>query len=99
MIKKLFSLTAALLLCIIPVSAIVDGRSMTQTLKDLHAELQVPYVQMEHAQQQFNEDYMKERQHLLEVITESNQLSILLYTQEQGMTFDISKPDIPNGWL
>ena len=90
MIKKLFSLTAALLLCIIPVSAIVDGRSMTQTLKDLHAELQVPYVQMEHAHQQFNEDYMKERQHLLEVITESNQLSILLYTQEQGMTFDMS---------
>ena len=42
------------------------------------------------AQQRFNEDFERQHQRMIDVITESNELSILLYTQEQEMTFDLA---------
>ena len=38
----------------------------------------------------FNEDFERQHQRMIDVITESNELSILLYTQEQEMTFDLA---------
>ena len=37
-----------------------------------------------------NEDFERQHQRMIDVITESNELSILLYTQEQEMTFDLA---------
>lgn len=88
--KKLLTLIITLCVCAIPVWAIVSGRSLTRTLQELCTELQTTYQQRTEAQQRFNDDYERQHQRMIDVITESNELAILLYTQEQEMTFDLA---------
>lgn len=88
--KKLLTLILTLCVCSIPLWAIVSGRSLTNTLKELCTELQAAYQQRTEAQQRFNDDYERQHQRMIDVVTESNELSILLYTQEQEMTFDLA---------
>lgn len=88
--KKLLTLILTLCICSIPLWAVVSGRSLTNTLKDLCSELQTAYQQRSDAQQRFNDDYERQHQRMIDVVTESNELSILLYTQEQEMTFDLA---------
>ena len=90
MIKKLLTIILTLCVCAIPLWAVVSGRSLTNTLKDLCQELQETYQQRTVAQQRFNEDFERQHKRMIDVITESNELSILLYTQEQEMTFDLA---------
>ena len=88
--KKLLILALVLCVCSIPLMAIVSGRSLTSTLRELCAELQTAYLQRTEAQQRFNDDYNRQHQRMIDVITKSNELSILLYTQEQNMTFNLA---------
>ena len=88
--KHLLTITLALVLCALPLMAVVSGRSLTNTLKDLCTELQTAYQQRSDAQQRFNDDFERQHQRMIDVVTESNELSILLYTQEQEMTFDLA---------
>ena len=88
--KKLLTLTLILCVCAIPLWAIVSGRSLTNTLKELCTELHTEYQQRAEAQQRFNNDYERQHQQMIDVVTESNQLSILLYTQEEDMTFNLA---------
>ena len=77
-------------MCSLPLMAVVSGRSLTNTLKDLCTELQATFMQRSDAQKRFNEDFDRQHKRMINVITESNELSILLYTQEQEMTFDLA---------
>ena len=88
--KYLLTIVLALCVCALPLMAVVSGKSLTNTLKDLCTELQAAYQQRSDAQQRFNEDFERQHQRMIDVITESNALSILLYTQEQEMTFDLA---------
>ena len=88
--KKLLTLVLALCVCAVPLWAIVSGRSLTSTLYDLRAELQTAYEQRTESQQCFDDEYQWQHQRMIDVIKESNELSILLYTQEQEMTFDLA---------
>ena len=88
--KFLLTIILALFVCALPLMAVVSGRSLTNTLKDLCTELQAAYRQRSDAQQRFNEDFERQHKKMIDVITESNELSILLYTQEQEMTFDLA---------
>jgi small-conductance mechanosensitive channel len=88
--KKLLTLGIALCVCTLPLWAIVSGRSLTNTLKELCTELQTACIDCTDAQQGFKEDYERQHQKMIDVITKSNKLSILLYTQEQEMTFDLA---------
>ena len=88
--KKLLILALVLGVFSIPLMAIVSGRSLTSTLRELCAELQTAYLQRTEAQQRFNDDYNRQHQRMIDVITKSNELSILLYTQEQNMTFNLA---------
>ena len=88
--KFLLTIILALFVCALPLMAVVSGRSLTNTLKDLCTELQTAYRQRSDAQLRFNEDFERQHKKMIDVITESNELSILLYTQEQEMTFDLA---------
>lgn len=88
--KKLLTLVLALFVGTVPLYSIVSGRSLTNTLKDLHTELLTDYNQRMDAQQYFSDDYDNQHKKMIDVITESNNLSLLLYTQEQEMTFDMT---------
>jgi len=70
--------------------AIVKGQSLNHTLKDLCIELQIGHQQRQSMQKGFDVDFERQHQRLLDVTTETNELSVLLYTQEQEMTFDLA---------
>ena len=88
--KRFLTFAIALFMLSIPLFAIVSGQSLTNILKDLWAEMQLGYEQRAEAQQRFVEDYEDQHQKLMDIITKSNERSILLYTQEQNMTFDLA---------
>ena len=88
--KKLLALFLTLSVCAVPLWAIVSGRSLTSTLKELCTNLRTDYQQRAEAQQRFNDDYQRQHQRMIDVVTETNQLSILLYTQEEEMTFGLA---------
>ena len=88
--KKSLLLGLALVAFVLPTHAIVNGRSLTKTLKDLSEELQTEYQQRSESQLRFNDEYERQHQRMIEVVKESNELNILLYTQELDMTFDVA---------
>ena len=88
--KRLLTLGIALCVCTLPLWAIISGRSLTVTLQDLSTELKTTCLESSDAQQRFKEDYERQHQKMIDVSTKSNKLSILLYTQEQEMTFDLA---------
>ena len=88
--KKLSTLIFALLVFSIPLLSIVNGQPLTDVLRDLRSELKMVCDQSAESQQLFDKDYEMQHQKMMDVITASNELSILLYTQEQEMTFDLA---------
>ena len=88
--KYLLTIVLALSVCTLPLMAVVSGKSLPHTLKDLCAELQAAYQQRSGAQQSFDDDYQRQHKRMIDVITQSDKLSILLYTQEQEMTLDLA---------
>lgn len=87
---RFLTFVIALLLFSFPLFAVVSGQSLTNILKDLWTEMKLGYQQRTETQQQFIEDYELQHQKMMDIITKSNELSILLYTQEQNMTFDLA---------
>lgn len=88
--NRFLAVVFALMVLSFPLYAVVSGQSLTNILKDLWTEMQLGYQQRAEAQQRFVEDYEGQHQKLMDIITKSNERSILLYTQEQNMTFDLA---------
>ena len=88
--KKALSIFITLLACTLSAFAAKSERTLTNVLQELRAELLDSYLQRTEAQLLFHEDYNKQHQRMIDVITETNELSLLLYTQEQGRTFDMA---------
>ncbi len=88
--KKLLTFTLALCTLSLPLMAVVNGRTLTKTLRDLSTELLEACQNRDESQKRFEADYERQHQRLIDVIKESNEFSILLYTQEQGRTFDLA---------
>ena len=87
---RILTIALALIAISIPVHALVNGRSLTTTLKELYTELREVCLTQSEAQQRFNDDNERQHQCLVDAIKKSDKLSILLYTQEQDMTFDLA---------
>ena len=68
----------------------VNERSLTNTLKELNLELKTQYDQRPETQQFFNKEYKRQHQRMIDVITQTNEFSILLYSQEQSRMFDMA---------
>ena len=88
--KKLLTIVFGVLVFAIPLLSVVNGQPLSDVLKDLSSELRMVYAQRTEEQKQFDKNYEREHKRMVEVITASNELSILLYTQEQNMTFDLA---------
>ena len=78
--------------CVVALQCFAEpsGRSLTSTLQELRLELHNSCVQRAETQQMFSEDYERQHQRMIDVIRQTNELSLLLYTQEQRRTFDMS---------
>jgi small-conductance mechanosensitive channel len=88
--KRLSTIVFAILVFAIPVLSVVNGQPLTDVLRDLKTELSIDYERSTIEQEQFNTDYERQHQRMVDVITSANELSILLYTQDQNMTFDLA---------
>ena len=88
--KKLLTIVSTLFVYAIPVFCIVYGQSLTAVLRDLRSELKMTVEQSVAEQTLFEKDYDRQHQRMINVITATNELSLLLYTQEQQMTFDLA---------
>ena len=88
--KKYLVLFVALFAFSIPLFSIVSGHTLTNILKDLYSELKTFYLERADKQRSFSEDYERQHQRMIDVIANSNELSLLLYTQDQDMTFDLT---------
>ena len=88
--KRLSTIVFAILVFAIPVLSVVNGQPLTDVLRDLKTELSIGYERSTIEQEQFNTDYERQHQRMVDVITSANELSILLYTQDQNMTFDLA---------
>ena len=88
--KKLLTIVFAILVFSIPVLSIVNGQSITNVLKDLRSELKMVCEKSAEEQILFDREYELQHQRMVEVLTASNELSLLLYTQGQEMTFDLA---------
>ena len=91
-LKKTLSLLAVI---VITVSAVAQeeaatGRTLTGTLKELDLELRTQYNQKSETQQLFNKEYKQQHQRMIDVITQTNEFSILLYSREQSRLFDMA---------
>ena len=88
--RKFLTISFAVFVLAIPVLSIVNGQPLTDVLRDLRSELKMVLEQGAEEQRLFDKEYEIQHQKLVDVITTSNELSILLYTQEQKMTFDLA---------
>lgn len=89
MIKKLATIFTVLLVFFAPAFA-SDGRLMTHTLRELENELRTAYLQLPSYQDYFDEAYASRHQEMQDALVKANEQSIMLYTQHQYMTFDMS---------
>ena len=78
--KKLLCLFSVLMVTIgaIAQKVTVNERTLTNTLKELNLELKTQYDQRPETQQFFNKEYKRQHQRMIDVITRTNELSILL---------------------
>ena len=88
--KKFLTIAFAVFVFAIPVLSIVNGQPLTEVLRDLRSELKMVLEQSDEEQKLFEEEYELQRQRMVDVITSSNELSLLLYTQDLEMTFDLA---------
>ena len=88
--KKRFLFLAAFLAIVVPLFAISYGHNLTQTLRVLRNELSADYQQIDKNRERLTEDYEKQRQKMIDMMKQCDELSLMLYSQKQGFTFDVS---------
>ena len=88
--KKRILFFAVLMAVVVPIFAISYGKNLNRTLRMLRNELSVDYQQIDKNRERLTEDYEKQRQKMIDVMKECDELSLTLYSQKQGFTFDVS---------
>ena len=88
--KKHLFLLLAVLIVSVPIFAISYGHNLNQTLRVLRNELDADYRQIDKNRDRLTEDYEKQHQKMVDVMKQCDELSLMLYSQKQGFTFDVS---------
>ena len=87
---KQLLILATLLAFMLPILAISYGHNLNRTLRVLRNELDADYRQIDKNRERLTEDYEKQRQKMIDVMKQCDELSLMLYSQKQGYTFDVS---------
>ena len=83
-------LTLLLLVLAIPAIAVFKEKDLTQTLKVLLYELQQDYQRVSGYNTSSEQRIQQQHKNLVNLVEESNELSIMLYSQPQDYTFDLT---------
>lgn len=89
MMKKRF-LIALLLVLAVPAVAVFKEKDLTQTLRVLLYELQQDYNKVLNFNAAAEQRIQQQHQELVNLVEDSNELSIMLYSQPQDYTFDLT---------
>ena len=88
--RKRLLFLATFLAIAVPLFAISYGKNLNRTLRVLRNELEADYRQIDKNRERLTEDYEKQRQKMVDVMKQCDELSLMLYSQKQGYTFDVS---------
>jgi small-conductance mechanosensitive channel len=88
--RKRLLFLAAFLAIAVPLFAISYGKNLNRTLRVLRNELEADYRQIDKNRERLTEDYEKQHQKMVDVMKQCDELSLMLYSQKQGFTFDVS---------
>jgi small-conductance mechanosensitive channel len=87
---KLITILVALLVMSVPTMAVFTGMGLDATLSNLRRELYHDYLQLDHTRERMEDKYAVQHQKMVEIVKKCNDLSLMLYSQKQDYTFDIS---------
>ena len=87
--KVLIVLSFALALAI-PAYAVFNERNFAKTLSILRSELHQEYAKMETMQSRISQSNQAQRKRLVEMTQKCNELALILYSQNQDYTFDMT---------
>lgn len=88
--RKRLLFLAAFLAIAVPLFAISYGKNLNRTLRVLRNELNADYQQIDKNRERLTEDYEKQHQKMIDMMKQCDELSLMLYSQKQGFTFDVS---------
>ena len=80
----------ALLVVAVPALAVFTGMDLDDTLANLRRELSHDYQQISQTQDELKKHYERQHQQMVEIAKKCNDLPLMLYSQKQDYTFDIS---------
>lgn len=88
--KRIILTFAALLAVSAPSWAVFNEKNLAQTLQVLRYELCKAYLEMERNQMSFESQDDRQHEELVQLIQSCNELSLMLYSQKQDFTFDLT---------
>lgn len=88
--RKILTLLIALFVVALPATAVFTGMDLDATLSNLRRELSVDYRQISQTQDQLKGKYEVQHRKMVDIVKKCNDLSLMLYSQKQDYTFDIS---------
>jgi small-conductance mechanosensitive channel len=88
--RKVFCFLVALLAIAVPALAVFTGMDLDATLANLRRELSHDYQQISKTQEELKEYYDGQHKQMVEIAKKCNDQSLMLYSQKQDYTFDIS---------
>ena len=88
--RKFINILAALFIFAAPAMAVFTGMDLDATLSNLRRELYHDYLLISETREQMGSQYEVQHQKMVSIVKKCNDLSLMLYSQKQDYTFDIS---------
>ena len=88
--RKLLSIVVALLAVAVPAMAVFTGMDLDVTLSNLRRELYHDFLQKSKTREQMQGQYEVQHRKMVGIVKKCNDMSLMLYSQKQDYTFDIS---------
>ncbi len=88
--KKRLLVVVLALIALIPAYAVLNEKDLAQTLSVLRYELQSAWRASSELSKRTMDRGSRQRAHLIEMMQRSNELSLMLYSQKQDYTFDMT---------
>ena len=88
--RKLLISFVALLALALPALAVFTGPGLDATLSNLRRELYHDYLRIDETRERMESKYAVRHREMVNIVKKCNDLSLMLYSQKQDYTFDIS---------
>ena len=88
--RKSLTTIVALLVAVVPAMAVFTGMDLDVTLSNLRRELYHDYRKRGKTQEQLRDSYDVQHHKMVDIVKKCNDMSLMLYSQKQEYTFDIS---------